>query len=400
MKKTAYWEKIVLLLFLGWMSIWLYRTMLTPVYAEMQETIGKQTNLKMGMISSIYFFGYTFMQIPGGILMDRIGRKRVMIPGFVLFLAGLLSIGAAHSLNGVYLGSLLAGIGTGTYYSGAFSLTAQYIPAEKKYFATALVNDGCAVGMILGYLGSGYLVKKYQANWKSMVLLAIILVALVILVFLRNLKDDRPEIRKREQRRETFCFRALFTPQKLATYLFYFATCYGYYMIATWLPSFLQTERGMNGSAASAYTSIVALVSIPGALFLGKLLDRFQGKSTIAMVLLQAASAGMLFLLTKCLLPVLLVICLAVYGLCGKQAIDPLIVPHICKDIPEHFFATGLGIFNFFGMSGSILAPGITGYVEDLYGSKIYGFYIACALLLGASMIFLLADWSEKHRKH
>lgn len=396
MKKSEYWKKVVMLLFFGWMSIWIYRTMLTPVYEEMQVTLGNQSSLKMGMISSIYFFGYTFTQIPSGMLMDRIGRKKVMIPGFLLFLAGIVTIAFSNTLSTVYIGSLLAGIGTGTYYSGAFALTGEYIPDEKKYFATAFVNNGCAVGMMMGYLGSGYFVKQCGVNWKAIVVITGCLVCCITAAFCKILKDHSPQKGKKEKKEQKLSYRVFFKPTKIAAYLFYFATCYGYYMIATWLPSFLQTERGMQGSLASVYTSVIAAVSIPGALILGKLLDRFHKKSILVMTILQIGSACMLFFVTRCSITSSLILCLSIYGLCGKQAIDPMIVPHISKDIPDRYRGTALGIFNFFGMSGSILAPSITGYVEDLYGSKIYGFYIACILLTIASILFALTNRSSK----
>lgn len=400
MKKAEYWKKVAVLLFFGWMSIWIYRTMLTPVYEEMQMTLGNQSSLKMGMISSIYFLGYTFTQIPGGMLMDRIGRKKVMIPGFLLFLAGIAVIACSNELDTVYIGSLMAGTGTGTYYSGAFALTGEYIPADKKYFATAFVNNGCAAGMMLGYLGSGYFVKQYGMNWKVIVVIEAGIVCCITAAFCAVLKNHPLQERKKENNDGKLSCRMFFTPKKIAVYLFYFATCYGYYMIATWLPSFLQTERGMTGSSASACTSIIALVSIPGALILGKLLDRFSRKSILVMTILQTGSAVMLFFVTKCSMTGALILCLSFYGLCGKQAIDPMIVPHISKDIPDRYRGTALGIFNFFGMSGSILAPGITGYVEDLYGSKIYGFYIACILLIAASVLFGLTNRSAGVRNN
>lgn len=52
MKKTnEYWKNIVLVLCLGWVSIWIYRTWLTPIYPEIQKTIGSQSNSAMGLIA-------------------------------------------------------------------------------------------------------------------------------------------------------------------------------------------------------------------------------------------------------------------------------------------------------------------------------------------------------------
>lgn len=53
----------------------MYRTVLTPIFPELQQTIGIHTDMQMGLISSFYFFGYTGMQIPAGILVDKLGKK-------------------------------------------------------------------------------------------------------------------------------------------------------------------------------------------------------------------------------------------------------------------------------------------------------------------------------------
>ena len=42
--KDKDWKRLIALLFGGWVVIWIYRSMLTPVYAEIQETIGMQSN--------------------------------------------------------------------------------------------------------------------------------------------------------------------------------------------------------------------------------------------------------------------------------------------------------------------------------------------------------------------
>ena len=52
-----YWKTIVFTFCLGWIVIWIYRAMLSPIYGEIQGTIGMQSNTAMGLISSGYFFG-------------------------------------------------------------------------------------------------------------------------------------------------------------------------------------------------------------------------------------------------------------------------------------------------------------------------------------------------------
>ena len=75
-----YWHKIVVLLCLGWTVMWIYRPVLTAIFPEVQASIGAQSNTALGFIASCYFFAYTAMQIPAGMLVDKFGKKVVVIP--------------------------------------------------------------------------------------------------------------------------------------------------------------------------------------------------------------------------------------------------------------------------------------------------------------------------------
>ena len=140
-----YWKKVIIMLCLGWVTIWIYRSALTPIFPEIQETIGKYTNTQMGLISSCYFFGYTGMQIPAGILVDKLGKKKVLIPGFILFGLAAVMISMSQSISTIYIASVFAGIGCGSYYGSAYSLSSESIPEEKRGLSTAIINSGSAV---------------------------------------------------------------------------------------------------------------------------------------------------------------------------------------------------------------------------------------------------------------
>ncbi|MDO5360807.1 MAG: MFS transporter, partial [Jeotgalicoccus sp.] len=55
--------------------------------------------------------------------------------------------------------------------------------------------------------------------------------------------------------------------------------------------------------------------------------------------------------------------------------------------------ATSFGIYNFIGMSASILAPYITGFITDTTGNLDMGFYFAGALLVvGIIAVFFIDE--------
>ena len=61
---------------------------------------------------------------------------------------------------------------------------------------------------------------------------------------------------------------------------------------------------------------------------------------------------------------------------------DPIMVAFVAKNAPKGSLGTTLSAYNFVGMSGAILAPYITGFLADQFGSMQVGFYFAVALLV------------------
>ncbi|HEM7581636.1 TPA: MFS transporter [Serratia marcescens] len=396
-----YWKKIVVVLCLGWAVIWIYRTVLTPIFPEIQQTIGAHSNAEMGLIASFYFFAYTGMQIPAGILVDKFGKKVVLIPGFCLFIIATLLIGNATSLTMVYAGSLLAGMGCGSYYGSAYSLSSENIPLERRGLATAVINSGSALGMAIGLIASSLLVKSFNMNWQIMLFIITGLLVVMTLVFAVVIKGSQPQapvavsqtvaptaIAPEEDGQAS----GLFSLRMISAYAMYFATCYGYYMIVTWLPSFLQQERGFEGVAIGFSSALVAFASVPGALFFSRMSDRFRNKKVQLIIFLELCAAVMLVCTVISPDSTMLLISLILYGLLGKLAVDPIMISFVADNAPKKGYGTSFGVFNFFGMSSSVIAPFLTGVISDNTGSKVMGFYISAAILLVGTAIFFTVN--------
>ncbi len=403
-----YWKKIVVVLCLGWTVIWIYRTVLTPIFPEIQATIGAHSNAEMGLIASFYFFAYTGMQIPAGILVDRFGKKVVLIPGFCLFIIATLLIGNATSLTMIYAGSLLAGMGCGSYYGSAYSLSSENIPLERRGLATAIINSGSALGMAIGLIASSLLVKSMGMDWQIMLFIISGLLVLMTLVFFFVIKGgsytaslaSSPTAKTAAVVEETEEASGLFSLRMISAYVMYFATCYGYYMIVTWLPSFLQQERGFEGVAIGFSSALVAFASVPGALFFSRMSDRFRAKKVQLIIFLEICAAVMLVCTVISPDSTTLLVSLILYGLLGKLAVDPIMISFIADNAPKKGYGTSFGVFNFFGMSSSVIAPFLTGVISDSTGSKVMGFYISAAILLVGTVIFFTVNVLMKQKNN
>ena len=401
----THWKRIVAILTAGWIVIWIYRTALTPIYPVISKFFGGVSDAALGSISSFYFLGYVIMQIPSGLLVDRFGQRRVIIPGFSVFALGTLVVALATELPMMYVGSVLAGIGCGTFYGVAYSLTAEYVPEEKKSLSTAVVNSGMAVGSGFGLVSSSFLVGRGIIPWQWLVLATTVLCVAMLVVFGTFIKA-KPAAGADAGAGEaagaaggaaaaaaprTRSLRDLFAPQMIAAYVLYFSTMYAYYLIDTWLPNFLETERGFAGTAVGLASSLVFFSAIPGALVFSRLADKIPHRKVAIIVVLELVAAGMLMFTMQAPNQTLVVVGIVAYGFFGKLAVEPIIISWLSQFASGGSVATMYGVFNFFGMTSSVLAPTVTGAISDATGSKIVGFYLAvCIILAGTALFFIV----------
>lgn len=405
-KGLEYWQQIIIMLCLGWTVIWIYRSALSPIFPELNLSLGGGiSDSSLGAIASFYFFGYTGMQIPAGILVDKFGKKMVLIPGFTLFALAAIVIANANGITMVYAGSLMAGIGCGSYYGSAYSLSSESIPQDRRGLSTAIINSGSAVGMGIGLILSSLLVKQLGLPWQIMMYLVAILVVLIMIVFIKVIRTtpdavvNHPTAKAKHDPEDKVSMSTLFAPHMIASYVLYFATCYGYYMVVTWLPSFLQQERGFEGVAIGFSSALVAFSAIPGALFFSRLSDKFQDKKIQFIVVLELLAAAMLVLTVMAPTSGVLLVGLVLYGLLGKLAVEPIIISYIGDTAPKKGYGTTFGVFNFFGMSSSVLAPWVTGVISDATGSKVNGFFLSAIIMVVGTVLFLGANIMMKNKK-
>jgi MFS family permease len=395
--KNNYWKQIVIVSTLGWIVVWLNRTALTPIYPQLSEYFGGATDAKIGAISSFYFLGYVLMQIPSGILVDKFGKKTVLIPGFLLFALGTLILASSKNLNMMYFGNVLAGVGSGTFYGVAFSLTNEYVPSKYRSVATAVVNCGTAIGSGIGMIASSYFVSQLGLPWQYMEWASLITILLMTVVFVFYIKKDNPQVQNInsngiEEVEKKLTTKELFAPKMIGAYSIYFATCYAYYLVNTWLPNFLETERGFEGATIGLVSSLIFVSSVPGALIFSRIADRYTDKKVELAVFLEIVAAASLYLAVMSTNKNILMLGLLLYGFFGKVVVEPIIISWLGEQVPRKGLATTLGVFNFLGMSSSVIAPSLTGKISDMTGSKINAFYISIVILIIGTTIFYLTN--------
>src|SRR5574343_610598 len=101
----------------------------------------------LGVLAATYFYVYTLMQIPTGILADTLGPRRILAVGGVVAGAGSFLFGLAPTLDLALIGRTLIGLGVSVTFIAMLKLIAVWF--EENRFATLV-----GVGMLIGNLGS------------------------------------------------------------------------------------------------------------------------------------------------------------------------------------------------------------------------------------------------------
>ncbi|MCE8021944.1 MFS transporter [Halomonas sp. MCCC 1A11036] len=126
--------------------------MVLPVLALYADELAGATPLLVGLALGVYGLTQAILQIPFGLLSDRLGRKPVIAGGLLLFMLGSVVAASADTIGGVILGRCLQG--SGAVAAAIMALLADQTREQVRTAAMATIGLSIgvafAVAMVLG----------------------------------------------------------------------------------------------------------------------------------------------------------------------------------------------------------------------------------------------------------
>ena len=101
----------------------------------------------LGVLAATYFYVYTVMQIPTGILVDSVGPRRALTVGGLVAAAGSVLLAMSPDLGVALVGRTLVGLGVSVVFIALLKLIALWY--DERQFATMV-----GLSLLLGNLGS------------------------------------------------------------------------------------------------------------------------------------------------------------------------------------------------------------------------------------------------------
>jgi len=161
---------------------------LTPVLTnEFNLTAGN-----LGLLAGGYFLGFSLMQIPAGLLLDRYGPKKVVAYFLLIALVATISFAFAKSFTGLLISRFFIGVGVSVCLMGP--LTGYRVWFKEKYQQRA--NSWMLMVASFGFVTSTLPVQTLlpMIGWRSIFLLIVFLILLsviLILLFTPNWQAER-----------------------------------------------------------------------------------------------------------------------------------------------------------------------------------------------------------------
>ncbi len=141
-----------------------------------------------------YYFGYVGMQIPLGILMDRLGPRYIIAAGATLCAIStyFFSISTTPYLAGI--SRIFIGMGSACGYIGALKLGSQWFPRDKMPMVVGVTMALGTAGASIGGLPLNFLVESVGWQYSLYIIaLAGILIGSGILLFVGKKPHNKTE---------------------------------------------------------------------------------------------------------------------------------------------------------------------------------------------------------------
>ena len=146
---------------------------------------------QLGLMGAVFFYTFALVQLPMGLVLDRVGPRMTVFGLNLIGCAGALIFAGASGPADAVAGRALLGLGMASNLIGPLALLARWFPARRFATVQGLFMAVGTTGSMLATSPLALLVGAFGWRGSFRVLAAVNLaLALVILVFIRNRPPD------------------------------------------------------------------------------------------------------------------------------------------------------------------------------------------------------------------
>ena len=367
-----------------------------------------------GWLSGAYNWTYMFLQLPSGLLLDRFGVRRVGIISTVIWSVASFAAAISTGVAGLFGARLLLGIGEAPTFPANAKAIGYWFPKNERSLATAMFDAAAKFSSAIGIPLLGLLMVYFGWRWNFAATGFISLVYFALFyAYYRNPSEDKlltnaerdfianggaqPEDRAQAAKGAPLAY-LLRQRQVWGLALGFASYNYTFYLLLTWLPSYLSNSLHVDLLHSALYTSVPWLFAtftdlLVGGWLVDALIQRGWNAVRVRQVVLIGGTAfGLgIFGAANAHTPAAALFWISM-SIGGLSAASPVgwSIPSLIA--PRESVGTVGGILNSGNQLAGIAAPVVTGYIVQATHSFTLVFVVPTVFLLVgiAGYIFLL----------
>lgn len=329
---------------------------------------------------------YALMQVPVGVMVDRLGPRVLVVTGAALMALGQLTLALATSLPAALLARVLVGAGDAMTFISVLRLVSAWFPPRRVPLVTQVTGMVGQTGQVLSAIPLAALLTG--PGWTPAFVSAAALSVLAGVLALALIRDTPDGNRSAErspsgaQVRHDLVSAWRHPGTRLGLWTHFTSQFSGTMFVMLWGYPFLVSAEGLSEQTAGALFTVYVVAAMASAPFLGELVARHPlRRSWLVLGIVGAAIAVWTAVLalphsSPAWLLLLLVLVIAVGGPGSMIAFD------FARTFnPPNRLGTATGIVNVGGFLASLVTIMLVGLVLDLTGHgstySLAGFRVA-----------------------
>lgn len=349
---------------------------------------------RMGFVFSAFFVGYVVFMIPGGVLADRFGAKRVLSSGVAFWSLFTALTPFARGLWPLAACRYLVGTGQSLNFPCVNNLIANYVPLSDRAKVQGFVLSGMTVGSVIAMPLGSWIVQTW--GWPAIFYIFGLAGLLWIGPWLRYasaLQSSAPTSLKLHG--ERIPWRTFLTHRStLGLTLSYYCHNYASYFILAWLPTYLIKVHGFSMTGMGIGAALPAVAGTIGMNVSGLYIDHLiaRGRTRqFALKLMVGAGMGLSALFLAALVWThnpYLAVAWVILSSGVKSLATPAYWTLSMEMAPRHAGILS-SIMNTSGNLAGVIAPVLSGFLVAQWGGWNAAILVAAAITLAGVAIAL-----------
>ncbi len=400
-KQSADWNgyarQVLLWNWVSWIFNFIDRGLIGPLLPLMIPFFHLSLTAAGGIVS-LFFVGYlsTFV---GGLLSDRVGRKKVVGRSVVGFgtVTGLTALASSVPvLAAIRIGT---GVFEGFQYPTGAAWVSETYPYAKRGKALAFWETGYSLGTLLGIVMATLMAARWgwQSPWPVSGGLSVLCGVLLLKYVKERPRTETPGYQEAMAMSGGVVPRLKDVWRKRnvwVVFVLHGLYNFTFWMAGAWIPEYVIHVRHMSFVSGGLLSAVLFGGITVGLMLSGVVADRIGRVKAISF--LAMGSAVLLLAFTQASSPVALFVLIALGGIFG--AYIPTAIALVTDTTNPMISGTAFGIALFGAELGAVLGPVTGGFLAQHYGFQT-AMYVLPASLLAASLLVWLARDARRDLK-